>query len=173
MQLHSTVRAHQSQVNPTRRLVRRAIPVAIAAAFLMIAAIGLQQTVTAHDGGRRVCSDLTLRGDYGILVTGIRGLGPGITESFVGVAVRTYDGHGRFAQVDNSHGQVTGAQTNVPATGTYVVNADCSGTSVIYFPSAPPVETAFVVVGQGEEVKDIVMAPPPNLVTAVLRRVGG
>ena len=41
------------------------------------------------------------------------------------------------------------------------------------FPGAPfPVETAFVIVDQGEEVQDIVMAPQPNLVTAVLTRVG-
>ena len=57
-------------------------------------------------------------GDYGILVSGIRALGPGVTESFVGTALRTYDGHGQFTQMDNGHGQMTGFQQDVPAYGT-------------------------------------------------------
>ena len=172
MQLHETVNPKKVHLSSTRFL-RRAIPVAMAAGLAAIAALTLPSTVTADDDGHRVCGNRTLRGDYGILVSGIRGVGPGTTESFVGTALRTYDGQGGFTQVDNSHGSVTGAQRNVPATGTYAVNPDCSGTSMIFFPGAPfPVETAFVIVDQGEEVKDIVMAPPPNLVTAVLTRVG-
>jgi hypothetical protein len=172
MQLHGTVNAHTPQLSTTWFL-RRAILVAVAAGVAAIAALALPSTVTANDDGHRECGNRTLRGDYGILVSGIRGVGPGMTESFVGTALRTYDGHGQFTQVDNSHGSVTGANRNVPATGTYAVNPDCSGTSMIFFPGAPfPVETAFVIVDQGEEVKDIVMAPQPNLVTAVLTRVG-
>jgi len=160
-------------VSPTTQFVRRAIPVAMAAGLVAIVAVTLPRVVTANDDDRRACSNRTLRGDYGILVSGIRGAGPGITESFVGTALRTYDGQGGFTQVDNSHGQLTGARTDVPAFGTYDVNADCSGTSMIFFPGAPfPVETAFVIVDRGEEVQDAVMAPQPNLVTAVLHRVG-
>ena len=128
-----------------------------------------------HGGGRRCprCSNRTLRGDYGILVSGIRGVGPGLRESFVGTALRTYDGDGQFTQIDNGHGEITGFRQNVPAYGTYEVHADCSGTSLIYFPGAPsPVETAFVIVAHGDEVKDAVMAPAPNIVTASLWRVG-
>ena len=91
----------------------------------------------------------------------------------MGTALRTYDGHGHFTQVDNGHGQVTGFQKDVPAYGTYDVQADCSGTSMIFFPNAPgPVETAFVIVAGGDEVKDAVMAPAPTFVTASLWRVG-
>ena len=70
--------------------------VAAAAGVAAIAVLTLPRTVTANDDGRRVCGNRTLRGDYGILVSGIRGAGPGITESFVGTALRTYDGHGGF-----------------------------------------------------------------------------
>jgi hypothetical protein len=170
MQLNGTTNTRNT---PRSRFLRRAIPVAIAVGFAAIAVLTLTRTVTAHDDGRRGCQNRTLRGDYGILVSGIRGVGPGRTEQFVGVALRTYDGNGGFTQVDNSHGTVTGAQRDAPATGTYEVNADCTGTSLIFFPGAPfPVETAFVIVDGGEEVKDAVMAPPPNIVTAVQRRVG-
>lgn len=155
------------------RFLRRAIPVGIVAGCAAIAVMTLTRTLSAHDDGDRACQTRTLRGDYGILVSGIRGAGPGTTEQFVGTAIRTYDGTGGFTQVDNSHGALTGARRNVPATGTYVVNADCTGTSMIFFPGAPfPVETAFVIVDDGEVVNDAVMAPQPNLVTAVLRRVG-
>ena len=173
MQLHGTANAQKAHLSTRTRLFRRAIPIAVAAGLAAIAAATLPRTVAANDDGRRVCGNRTLRGDYGILVSGIRGVGPGTTESFVGTALRTYDGYGQFTQVDNSHGSVTGANRNVPATGTYAVNPDCSGTSMIFFPGAPfPVETAFVIVDGGEEVKDAVMAPQPNLVSAVLRRNG-
>ena len=103
----------------------------------------------------------------------VRGRGPGVTESFVGTALRTYDGDGQFTQIDNQHGGITGFQQDVPAYGTYDVHPNCSGTSLIYFPGAPsPVETAFVIVANGDEVMEAVMAPAPNLVTASLWRVG-
>ena len=104
--------------SPRTRFLRRAIPAAIAVGFAAVAVLTLTRTVTANDDGRRVCGNRTLRGDYGILVSGIRGAGPGQTEQFVGTALRTYDGHGGFSQVDNSHGQLTGARRDVPATGT-------------------------------------------------------
>lgn len=174
MQPTGTSTPNTHLVSPRTQFIRRAIPVAIAAGLVAIVAATLPRTVTANDDDRQGCSNRTLRGDYGILVSGIRGAGPGITEAFVGTALRTYDGQGGFTQVDNSHGQLTGARRDVPAFGTYEVNADCSGTSMIFVPGAPfPLETAFVIVDRGEEVKDAVMAPQPNLVTAVLHRVGG
>ena len=174
MQFNDTTNTENTHVATTRtRFLRRAIPAGIALGFAIIAVTALTRTVTANDDDRRVCHNRTLRGDYGILVSGIRGAGPGTTEQFVGTALRTYDGNGGFTQVDNSHGTLTGARRDVPATGTYEVNADCTGTSMIFIPGAPfPIETAFVIVDRGEEVKDAVMAPQPNLVTAVLRRIG-
>jgi hypothetical protein len=149
-----------------------AIPVALVAGVAAVGALTFPGNVSANAESRRTCNNRTLRGDYGLIVSGVRALGPDVTESFIGTAIRTYDGSGRFEQVDNSHGTVTGAVTNIQASGTYAVNADCSGTSTIFFPDAPPIETTFVVVDRGQEVNDIVMAPQPNLVTAVLRKVG-
>jgi hypothetical protein len=153
--------------------VRLAIPVALLGGVATMVAFTFQRTLSANEEGRRGCSNRTLRGDYGVMVSGVRALGPGVTESFIGTAIRTYDGRGNFEQMDNSHGTVTGATINVLTTGTYIVNADCSGTSTLMIPGAPPIDTAFVIVDQGNEVKDIVMAPQPNLVSAVLRKVGG
>ena len=171
MHLHNT--AEGTQIRPKARSLRRAVPVAIAAGLAVIVGLSLTGTATAADDGAWGCTNSTLRGDYGILVLGIRGLGPGVRESFVGTALRTYDGNGQFTQIDNGHGEITGFKQDVPAYGTNEVHANCSGTSLIYFPGAPsPVETAFVIVAHGDEVKDAVMAPASNLVTASLWRVG-
>jgi len=174
MHLHDTANAEGTQVSPRARSLRQAVPVAMAAGLAVIVGLSLSGTATAaNDDGPRGCTNRTLRGDYGILVSGIRGLGPGVAESFVGTALRTYDGDGQFTQIDNGHGEITGFRQDVPAYGTYEVHANCSGTSLIYFPGAPsPVETAFVIVAHGDEVKDAVMAPARNIVTASLWRVG-
>jgi hypothetical protein len=174
MQLHDTANAEGSQVGPGARSMRRAVAVAMASGLAVIVGLSLSVTATAaNKSGDHECTNWTLRGDYGILVSGTRGLGPGVAESFVGTALRTYDGEGQFTQIDNGHGAITGFQRDVPAHGTYEVHANCSGTSLIYFPGAPfPVETAFVIVAHGDEVKDAVMAPASNIVTASLWRVG-
>ena len=174
MRLHDTATAKRHQVSPRARSIRRAGAIAMATGVAVIIGLSLSGTATAaNQDGPRDCTNRTLRGEYGILVSGIRGRGPGITESFVGTALRTYDGAGQFTQIDNGHGAITGFQRDVPAYGTYEVHPNCSGTSLIYFPGAPsPVETAFVIVAHGDEVKDAVMAPASNLVTASLWRVG-
>ena len=147
---------------------RGASPLALACGVTALAAlVAIPRMVTADEP----CNNNTLRGDYGILVTGVRAVGPTATESFVGTALRRYDGAGRFAQVDNTHGQVRGATRDQPASGRYDIGPNCSGTSTIFFPGAPPVETAFVVVDNGKEVLDAVMTPQPNMVTAIARRV--
>jgi hypothetical protein len=57
--------------------------------------------------------------------------------------------------------------------GSYEVNADCTGTATMFLPGVPvPIVSSFVIVDQGREVDEAVMSPPPSLVTAVQRRVG-
>ena len=164
MHLHDTANPQGTQVTPRTQYLRRAVLIAMATGVAVIIGLSVSGAATAaNKDGLGECTNGTLRGDYGILVSGIRGLGPGVTESFVGTALRTYDGHGQFTQIDNGHGEITGFHQDVPAFGTYEVHANCSGTSLIYFPGArSPVETAFVIVAHGDEVKDAVMAPAPN-----------
>ena len=171
---NDTINAQGTRLAGTRtRLLRRAIPIAAAAGLVVTLALTFPRSVTADDDERRgACGNATLRGDYGFLVSGIRGAGPGRTESFVGTGIRTYDGHGGFTGMDSTHGQLTGADRNRPVTGTYEVNADCTGTAMLFIPGPPfPVETTFVIVDNGKEVKEAVMSPQPNLVTAVQRRI--
>jgi len=174
MMFNDTINAERTRLAGTRtRLLRRAIPIATAGALVVTLALTFPRSVIADDDGRRgACSNATLRGDYGLLVSGIRGAGPGRTESFVGTGIHTYDGHGGFTGMDSTHGQLTGADRNRPVTGTYDVNADCTGAAMLFISGVPfPIETTFVIVDNGEEVKEAVMSPPPNLVTAVQRRI--
>ena len=126
-------------------------------------------TFAAQPG--RPCSVAVLEGDWGVSVGGTRVAGPGVTEAFAGVALRTYDGGGGFIEVASSHGQVTGVATPT-LSGTYTVNPDCTGTARFVPPGAPvAVESAFVIVDRGDEIREVVLRPLPNLVTAVQRRV--
>ena len=158
--------------NASKPWLRWTIRAAVATGLVAMLAVSVPRGVTAQDDGRgRACSNATLQGDYGFLVSGIRGAGPGLTESFVGTGVRTYDGHGNFTHIDSTHGQLTGAARDREASGTYEVNANCTGTAIMIVPGVPfPIETSFVIVDRGRQVNDAVMSPQPNLVTGVAHR---
>ena len=118
------------------------------------------------------CSNATLKGAYGALVSGIRGIGPMVTEMFVGTSLRTYDGKGGFTEsAVNQHGAITGTIVNAQASGTYQVNSDCTGTSTLVLPPPfPTIISSFVIVDSGKEVREVVMSPAANIVTANLRQ---
>jgi hypothetical protein len=147
----------------------RSVTAALLAGAAATAAIVL--ATPGVTGADEPCGNVTLKGEYGLLVTGVRAIGPQATENFSSISVRRFDGEGRFTQVDNVHGTMTGAARNVPASGRYQVNPDCSGMSMIFFPGAPPIETAFVILEKGDIIHDIVMTPQPNLVTSIARRI--
>ncbi|PYQ55914.1 MAG: hypothetical protein DMF78_00520 [Acidobacteria bacterium] len=153
------------------RFLRQTILVAMAAFLAVGPARGVPPTVAADDDERgRDCSNATLRGSYGFLVAGTS-VPPGPPEIFVGTGLRTFDGEGNFTHIDNSHGQVRGVVRNRHLSGTYTVNADCTGTATMVVPGAPfNIETAFVVVDRGREIKEAVMAPASSFTTAVARR---
>jgi hypothetical protein len=158
-------------------LRQRAFPIALAASVALALALSIPNRVTAQDdqGQGRVCSNATLRGDYGRLSSGVRPapINPAVTESFVGVAVRTYDGSGGFTEISSSHGQISPPNRDTPGHGTYEVRPDCTGTSTIFITGAPfPIETSFVIVDRGEVVNHVVMSPQSQVVSVVEHRVG-
>ena len=152
----------------SRTLVLRfAVPTICVALIAALAAVAVPGTAAAHDDRQSEgCTLASLRGDYGILVSGVRFSALGL-ESFVGTAIHSYDGMGHFTAADHTHGGLTGADDDDQITGTYSVNADCSGT-----PKGPVViESSFVIVDRGREIDEAVMSPQPNLVTAVQHRI--
>jgi hypothetical protein len=70
-----------------------------------------------------------------------------------------FDGNGNFSQIDTVtiDGTVVADFTHTPATGTYTVNSDCTGTFTINFTDGrPPVVTSFIVVENGTEIDAVV-----------------
>ena len=121
------------------------------------------------------CSLETLRGAYGLEWVGTRPApgGPGVIETFTGVAIRTFDGAGGFTQVSNVKGSVSGlAPADIESVGTYEVNEDCSGTASAQFtPGAPVITARFVIVERGNEVLYSVMSPVPFFNAGVMKKV--
>jgi len=123
-----------------------------------------------HGRGKQ-CSEATVRGDYGIQIQGTRPAPGGLTESVIGIVLRNYDGHGGFSQVSNVKGSVTGTVPDSQGSGTYEVNADCTG--VVRFQAAPGVliEERLVIVDDGREIRTAVMVPAPVMITGVHQRI--
>ncbi len=135
----------------------------ITAAFVLLA-FGVLGTAYAQSESAS-CNNKLIRGNYGVTVQGIKLAGPGPTGPQVGVAVVEYDGKGNFTQIDTVtiDGEVVADFTHTPATGTYVVNSNCTGTFTINFTDGrPTVTTNFVVVDNGNEIDAVVTSAGGN-----------
>lgn len=128
------------------------------------------------------CSNQTLQGAYGVQISGTRpapsilpGFGfylPGAMEQVIGVVIQNFDGNGNFTQVDNVKGSLSGIIFDRPAVGTYIVNADCTGTFTLNNPGVPfPIINRFVIVDSGKEFLSIVVSPQAVMVAARGRKM--
>ena len=103
------------------------------------------------------CSVRTLRGSYGFSIDGQILAGPRV-GLLRGVAMTQFDGRGNLRQVDFTtiNGVPTGADWR-PATGSYKVNADCTGTAeIVPGDGSPTLKLRLVVVRDGKEVRTMV-----------------
>jgi hypothetical protein len=110
------------------------------------------------------CSNRTLRGDYGFVIEALLLAGPSgpVSGALRGIAMTHFDGNGNLTQVD--HVLINGVAPPVewrPATGTYKVNPDCTGTAEITNSGRPPMSLHFVVVRNGREIHTVVEGPGP------------
>jgi hypothetical protein len=155
----------------------------VAIGVVVLAGTGISAgTGRAQGNGRgdehwrgHACREATLQGAYGLQFQGTRPvrppLPPGI-ESFIGVAIRTYDGQGQFTQISNVHGSVIGVEADVESVGTYLVNEDCTGShSSRFVPTAPLVTDRFVITDNGGEVRFAVMTPLSTMNSGELQKI--
>jgi hypothetical protein len=137
----------------------------IANAFtLVLLAVGALGSAYAQSDSAS-CNNQLIAGTYGFTVQGTKlgGLGP--TGLQVGVAMTQFDGKGGLTQIDTVTigGEVVADFTHTPATGTYTVNSDCTGTFTITFTDGrPPVVANLVVVANGCEIDTVVVSAGGN-----------
>jgi hypothetical protein len=142
-------------LKPVPARARAALP---ACALLLVLTAGSvvvhaddEDTTSASDSAE-TCSDASLHGTYGFSFQGAI-LKPDGTHAaeFAGVGDETFDGHGRITR--GHLNQVFGGQPSAPTfTGTYSVNADCTGTKTISIDGRPS-HYAFVLVDDARAIE--------------------
>lgn len=124
-----------------------------------IIALATLPSVTLADEDHS-CSNRTLKGDYGYAAEGVLLPAPGVLVQFRGLGMTHFDGNGNLHWVE--HTVVNGAALQpgwTAASGTYVVNPDCTGVAVVNTPNSPvPLQLALIVVKQGKEVHTVLDA---------------
>jgi len=121
------------------------------------------------------CNNRIIAGNYGFTIEGnkLGGLGP--IGPMMGVAMTQFDGNGGLTQIDTVtiNGVVVADFTHTPASGTYTVNSDCTGTFTINFTdNRPTVVTNFVVVEAGLEIDAVVISAGGHTGILATRSIG-
>jgi hypothetical protein len=150
-----------------RQLLGRVLAMAAGVSIVVAAAMAFSPQVAAQDEETgRICAERTLRGDYGLLVSGVRRLPPPLgtgSEHFVATALWTFHGDGTFTQRTGAamHGEVTGIAAGLnEVPGTYQVNENCTGSMSLFVPDLPfPVQYSFVIVNNARQVNAAIMNP--------------
>ncbi len=134
-------------------------PKAITTVAVLALALFAGPAAKAADSG---CSNATLKGAYADQDTGtIVGVGP-----FAGVNVDTFDGKGKITIRGMS--SLNGSVFAGLETGTYQVNADCTGTYTVTG-GGITVGAFFVVDPAGKEIR-IVITDPGTVINCIARK---
>jgi hypothetical protein len=150
---------------------RRAWISVLMGVIVVAGALGSGAGKAVAQGQAFACSEATLEGTYGIQMQGTRTLPGGVTESVIGVVIRTYDGEGGFTQIDNIKGSVTGIVPDRPGDGTYEVSNDCRVVAQLQPGPGILIEERMVIVHDGSEVRSMTASPAGVMVTAVHKRM--
>jgi hypothetical protein len=156
--------------------VKGALAALLVSAGLLLLVAGTQSSRAGSNVGPSgfSCTDHTIRGTYGYQMQGTAPVPPPIggTQSVIGVVKRTFDGMGNFTQIDNIHGSVTGWVPDRAGSGTYHVNADCTGSTQFQpAPGAPMIEERIVIVDGGSELRSVTVSPLSSMVSTVAKRI--
>ena len=130
---------------------------AVAAAALVFATLPPVSSLAGDSAAGPDCSNHTLRGDYAFEIEGTILAGPA-TGLLRGLAMTRFDGEGGLSQVDFA--TLNGAPMFSdwrPVTGTYELNADCTGRMELVPPApAPAFRLRLVVFDGGDRVATVV-----------------
>ena len=121
--------------------------------LLAIGATAVAQTAVSDQGGYR-CSNRILSGNYGYSSQGQVFPPPPVPPApFTSTGIATFDGKGMLSWFEHTviGGQQQGADWT-PASGSYSVNPDCTGSMVVVTPNSPvPITIFFSIVQQGKQ----------------------
>jgi hypothetical protein len=138
----------------------------LAAPALFSAGLAMAQTAPSYNLS---CSNATLLGAYAFQITGQILAPPPAAGPVAGVALTLFDGNGNLTQVDNVvHNGVAPTEDWRPATGTYTVNSDCTGTFTltpqpsVASDASPPLTVHFVVSRDGSQIRVGVTSSPAS-----------
>jgi hypothetical protein len=140
----------------TRKLISK---FSLAIAPVLIAGALLTSSASSQESERKPCSNRTIAGDYGSasvgVLLGIPGLPP--EAEFRGLTMTHFDGKGNLSWVEHTVINGTLVQAGwIAASGTYIVDTNCTGTAVVNTPNSPvPLVLAFVVVRRGKEIHTV------------------
>jgi hypothetical protein len=151
-------------VSGRQQLLGGVLAMAVGTSIVVAVAMAFSPQVAAQDEETgRICAESTLRGDYGLLASGVRTFG-GVRENFVATALWTFHGDGTLTQRTGAalHGEITGfappSVNELP--GTYQVNENCTGSMSLFVPDLPfPVQYSFVIVDNARQVNAAIMRP--------------
>jgi hypothetical protein len=148
------------------RISRIATPAMIVCGLLASGTVATAQTAGA------LCSNQLIFGNYGYAAQGVVIGLPGLPAEaqFRSVGMTHFDGKGNLSWLEET--VINGVQIGVPwtaASGTYIVNSNCTGTAVVNTPNSPvPLNLAFVVVKGGREIDSI---QTTNAISTVFTKV--
>jgi len=150
---------------------------AFCATVIFTLALSLHSAAQAQANDNDGCTPSTLKGDYGLRISGqvFNSSGVVVTQRD-GVVMQHYDGAGVVTQEDYVFGN--GILVLGPADpangfhfhehGKYTINSDCTGTATIYFPPPPEpgisgavIEVMFVLSNHGHTIHQIVSSLTP------------
>jgi hypothetical protein len=135
---------------------------AMAVGLALALATSGTRALRADDDAPKACSNRTLSGDYGSAIDGTI-IPPSPAPRFLlrGLALQHFDGHGNLSQEDFVTLNGAGGSDWRPGSGTYAVNADCTGTAEIVFnDGSPSVKLRILVVDGGRQFMAVVEGNP-------------
>jgi len=132
-----------------------------------VTALGLVITPTAKADDKG-CSNASLKGTFAQMGTGTITAPPSMAGPLANVGVLTFDGNGGI--IGSLVNSINGATVPATETGTYKVNADCTGSYTVQLSLGFPANAFFVVTDGGNEIQ-IIITDPGAVITCVAKRL--
>jgi len=137
----------------------------------------------AQETPSRPCTPAMLKGAYVLTISGSRPaprVTPGSTgavgaiETVIGMILHHFDGKGGFTQANPAivKGSISGLFPDEPGSGTYELDASCTGSFSVRLPQLPaPLENRMIVYDNGRRFKALVVAPLPIMIAVDAVRI--